>query len=113
MKNRKELQEAYKHMKPTMGVFQIKNKMNGKLLIEGSTDIFSKWNRHRTELRFGSHRNLPLQRDWKNLGEENFLFSILSELEIKEEETLDPKTEVKLLTEMVQEELNIKEEMKY
>ena len=113
MKTRKELQESYKQMKATMGVFQVKNQVNGKVLIEGSTDISSKWNRHRTELRFGSHRNLPLQRDWNNLGEENFLFSVLSELEIKEDETLDPKTEVKHLTEIVQEALNIKEEMKY
>ena len=89
MKTRKELKEAYKQKKPVAGVFQIKNDENGKVLIEASTNIPSKWNRHRTELKFGSHRNKQLQQDWNDLGEENFTFSILSELELSEEENLD------------------------
>jgi len=113
MKTKKELKEAYKQKKPMTGVFQILNKVNGMVLIEGSTDITSKWNRHRTELRFGSHRNKQLQKDWKEHGEENFIFSVLSELEIKEDENLDLNNEVKLLQEMLEEEMNIQEEMRY
>lgn len=113
MKSRKELQEEYKQKKPNAGVFQIKNNKNGMMLIEASSDIQSKWNRHRTELRFGSHRNKMLQKDWNELGEENFMFSILSKLEIKEDDNFDLNSEVKLLQEMIEEELNISNEMKY
>ena len=105
MKDRKALKEAYKQKKPTMGVFQILNKVNGKRLIEESTDIPAKWNRHQTELRFGSHRNTAFQKDWTEHGKENFEFSILSELEIKEGETLNIGQELKTLKEMVLEEL--------
>ena len=113
MKTKKELKKAYKEQKATMGVFQVENKSNGKVLIEGSIDIPAKWNRHQTELKFGSHRNKPLQKDWKELGEENFVFSILSTLEVEEGENLDWKKEVKLLEELVLEELKIEEDGKY
>lgn len=113
MKTRRELKAEFKRKKPVAGVFQIQNKVNGKVLIEGTTNIPSRWNRHRTELRFGSHRNKVLQKDWKDFGEDNFIFSILSELEIKEEDHLDLNNEVKLLKEMVEEERGIQEELKY
>lgn len=113
MKTRKELKTEFKRKKPVAGVFQIQNKVNGKILIEGTTNIPSRWNRHRTELRFGSHRNKILQKDWKDFGEENFEFSVLSELEIKEDENLNLNSEVKLLKEMVEEEKDIQEELKY
>lgn len=113
MKTRKELKEEYKQKHPTMGVYQITNKLNGKILIEGTTDIISKWNRHQTELKFGSHRNKSLQKDWNEMGKENFNFSILSELKFDENEALDYNNEVKLLQEMVEEEMNINVELKY
>jgi len=81
MKMKKELKVEYKQKKPVASVFQIKNIQNGMLLIEESINMHSKWNRHRTELRFGSHRNKILQKDWNDLGEENFMFSVLSELD--------------------------------
>lgn len=113
MKSKKELKAAYKQKKSIIGVFQVQNTVNHKILIEESTNITSKWNRHQTELKFGSHRNKALQNDWKKLGEEKFIFSIISELDFKEDENLDLNKELKVLKEMVLEELNIKAEMKY
>ena len=113
MKTKKELKEGYKQKKSVAGIFQIQNKESGKVLIEGSPNVISKWNRHRTELRFGSHRNKQLQNDWNNLGEENFIFSVISELKIKEGESLDLNQELKILSAMVMEELNIQEDLIY
>lgn len=113
MKTNKELKQEYKQKKPTMGVFQILNKVSGKVLVEGSTDISSKLNRHRTELRFGNHRNKELQGDWNNVGEENFDFSIISKLDLDDNETLDLSKEVKTLEEMVVEELNMEVGLMY
>lgn len=113
MKSRKELVEEYKQRKPVAGVFQIKNNKTGRVLIDDSSDVHSKWNRHRTELRFGTHRNKALQKDWNELGEEHFEFSVLSELEQKEDENLNLRSEAKLLREMLEEELAIPNEMRY
>lgn len=113
MKTNKELKAEYKQKTPVMGVFQVQNKVSGKVLIDASTSMMSKWNRHRTELKFGSHRNRALQSDWNSLGEENFLFSVVSKLEFKETENLNWNKEVKILKEMVEEEMEIQEDMKY
>ena len=96
-----------------MGVFQVVNEVNGKVLLEATTNMQSKWNRHQTELRFGSHRNKQLQKDWNDLGAENFRFSVVSELKFEEGDNLDWNREVKLLKEMVEEELGIQAELKY
>lgn len=113
MKTKKELKEQYKQTKSLAGVFQVKNNTNGKILIDESLNVGSKWNRHRTELRFGSHRNKTLQKDWNESGEESFTFSILSELIIKEDNNINLNSELKLLRHMVDAEIDILDEMKY
>lgn len=45
MRSKKVLKAAYKLKTPDAGVFQIKNNKNGRVLIEASPDIQSKWNR--------------------------------------------------------------------
>jgi ribosomal protein S18 len=113
MKTKKELKDAYRQKKPTMGVFQIKNVINGKILIDSSTDIDSRMNRHRMELKFGTHQNKLLLNDWKEFGEENFIFKTLSEIKHKDDADIDYKKELKLLQEMITEELQIPENKKY
>ena len=46
-------------------------------------------------------------------AEENFIFSIISILEIKEDDKFDLNKELKFLQEMIEEELDIPAEMKY
>ncbi|MBL6446384.1 GIY-YIG nuclease family protein [Fulvivirga sp. 29W222] len=106
MKTKKELKEEYKQMKFPMGVFQIKNLSNDKVLIDNSVDMESKWNRHRMELKLGNHRNKAFQSDWNEYGEDNFVFEVLSELKRGEEENVNYNKELKTLQEMVIEELN-------
>jgi len=113
MKTKKELKEEYKQMKFPMGVFQIKNISNNKVLIDNSIDMMSKWNRHQMELKFGTHRNKTLQKDWNENGEDNFVFEVLSELKSKDEENISYKKELKTLQEIVIEELSIKREKIY
>lgn len=113
MKTRKELKEEYRQSKPTMGVFKIENKTNGKLLIEASTNIPSLWNRYRMELKMGSCRNIALQDDWKEYGADNFVFEILSEMEHKDEADLDYNKELEILKDMVVDELKLDPGKKY
>lgn len=88
-----------------MGVYQIVNAENGRVLIDSSPDIPAKWNRIRTELKFGSHRNLKLQEDWNKYEEKAFEFSVLSELKVEEDEPVDLNKELTVLKEMILEEL--------
>jgi len=113
MKTRKEIKEEYKQMKFAMGVFQVKNISNDKILIDNSADMISKWNRHKTELRFGNHRNRELQNDWNEKGEDNFVFEILSELKHDDKKEINYPKELKLLQQMVIDEMNIPEKLMY
>jgi len=105
LKTKKELKEAYKQAKSPMGVFQIQNTMNGKVFIDNSLNIISKQNRHRAELKFGNHRNKELQTDWNKFGAESFTFEVLAEIEPKDEGENNYSNEVKVLEEMVIEDL--------
>ncbi|HRI60690.1 MAG TPA: GIY-YIG nuclease family protein [Saprospiraceae bacterium] len=105
MKTKKELREEYKLIKFKIGVFQIRNIVNNKIFIDSSVNLDKIWNRHRVELNFGNHRNTVLQKDWKEFGENNFKFEILSEIEQREDPTIDYAREAKLLAQMFIEEL--------
>lgn len=113
MKTKKELKEAYKQLKIPMGVFQIKNVINNKVLIDHSVDMKSKWNRHKMELKFGNHKNVSLQKDWNVYGEASFVFEVLSELKKNEEENINYNKELKTLQSLVMEELDILNENIY
>jgi len=113
MKNKKQIKREYKQKKPAVGVYQIRNLETGKVLIEGSTNLDTIWNRFTMELKYGFHRNKGLQKDWKKYGKESFEFTILSELEIDEEEGLDLYEEAKELKEMLLEEMDTPDELMY
>jgi hypothetical protein len=103
---RKELIDAYKNTKSKIGVFQIRNTANNKIFVEGSINLDSIWNRHRTQLNFGSHESPSLQKDWNEIGEENFIFEVLSEIKIDETNPFyDARKEVATLEAMYKEEL--------
>ncbi len=107
MKTKKELKKEYKEMKFPMGVFQIKNICNDKILIDHSIDMESKWNRHIMELKFGNHRNKDFQNDWNKYGEENFVFEVLSELKESNKKNINHDKELKTLQNLIIDEFNI------
>lgn len=105
MKANKQLKEEYKQKKFRIGVFQIRNTINGKIFVGSSVNLDAIWNRIRVELKFGGHRNIKLQEEWKEFGEENFKYEILSEIVQKDENKVDYNKEVKKLEEMFIDEL--------
>ncbi len=105
MKTRKELKEEYKKMKFKIGVYQIRNKINGKILIGSSLDLNAAWNSQKFQLNFGSHKNDELQKEWKEFGEDNFVYEIVDELKQFEDKDMDYREEVKVLENMLIEEL--------
>ena len=75
---KKELIRQYKETPPPMGVFQIKNTVNGKLLLVKALNIPGIMNGRLMELRRGGHRNHELQADWNKYGEDAFVFETLA-----------------------------------
>ena len=105
MKTRKELKEEYKQMKFPMGVFQIKNNINGKIFIGSSLDLKAIWHAQKLQLDIGIHQNSDLQKDWKQFGSENFTYEILDEVKHSEKKIINYEKEIKTLEDMIIEEL--------
>jgi hypothetical protein len=105
MKTRKELKEEYKQMKFKMGVFQIKNTVNNKIFIGCSLDLKAIWHAQKLQLDIGIHTNSDLQSDWNKFGSENFIYEIIEEIKQTEDKPLDYGKEIKVLEEMIIDEL--------
>lgn len=67
-------------MKKISGIYYIKNKINNKIYIGSSKNIYNRKAQHYSELRGNYHENIFLQRSWNKYGEENFEFGILEEV---------------------------------
>lgn len=89
MRTRKEMKEEYKQMKFKMGVFQIKNKINNKVFIGSSLDLVASWNSQKFQLNAGLHQNSELQKDWNELGSNNFIYEILDEINHNDNKTIN------------------------
>jgi group I intron endonuclease len=89
MSTRKELIKEYKQTLPKMGVYMIKNTVNGKMLIGSVTGVEGRLNRYRFQLNNGSHPVSELQKDFKELGEAKFSFEVIDILEPKDEPGYD------------------------
>ena len=77
MKSRKELVRDYKLTEKVAGIYQVRNKKTGRVLIGSSLNLHGPLNRHRLQLDIGSHRSEALQRDWNALGPDAFAFEIV------------------------------------
>ena len=62
--DKKALLREYKETPRPAGVYQIRNTVNGKILVGASVNLPAILNRHRAELRMGGHKNRELQKDW-------------------------------------------------
>lgn len=100
MTDKKELKKQYKMTPPAMGVYQIKNLVNEKILVGSTPNINGKKNSFRFQLRAGTHMNSGLQNDYNIFGDDNFVFEIVDLLEPKEEVNISYSEELKVLEEM-------------
>lgn len=95
----------YRNMKFPMGVFRIKNSVNGKVYIGSSNDLVAVWNSQRFQLEAGLHSCASLQSDWKTFGAENFTYEIVEEIQAKDDMQEDYRKDIKALEELILEEL--------
>lgn len=59
------------------GVYQIRNKVNGKVYIGSALEIAVRWRGHRSQLRNNKHHCSHLQSAWNKYGANSFEFSVL------------------------------------
>lgn len=85
MDRRKELKLEYKQTPLPMGVYQLTNNVNGKVLIGSSMNLPGKKNSLLFQLKSGCHSSKDLQADWNEFGAAAFSFAIVET--IKAEET--------------------------
>jgi predicted GIY-YIG superfamily endonuclease len=98
--DKSSLKKAYKQTNRPMGVYRIRSTHDNKVYIGYGTDIQAKINRHKAELKFGTHRNRELQEMWNSFGESAFEFEIVDVLDHEENTQASPDEELHVLVEM-------------
>ncbi len=73
------------------GIYKIENKINHKVYIGQSVDIYTRWYNHKHDLLNGVHYNSHLQKSWNKYGEENFNFSVIEKCSQDSLDTLEIK----------------------
>lgn len=97
MLSRKDIKRAYKERKKPAGVFQVKNMVNGKILLGSSLNLEGVFNGHRFKLSSGRHPNGALQADWDTYGGEKFVFETLEIVQEKDDPDFNLNDELTLL----------------
>lgn len=100
MIDKKELKKKYKQTLPPMGIYQIKNLVNGKILIGHTKNLTAKFNSYKFQLNSNMHINKILQEEYNKYGEENFTIEILDRLEPKEDLTINYENDLVTLEEL-------------
>ena len=98
--DKKALIRKYKQTNRPMGVYCIRNTVNGKLLVSTSRDLPSILNRQRMQLRAGSHTNQSLNKDLKEYGAEAFEVEVLDTLDVPEQADYVPSSDLRILEQM-------------
>lgn len=83
--DKKAAKLEYKASRRPMGVFQVRNIVNGKVFVGSSLDLGAMFNRIRFQLYAGAHPNKVLEADWKQNGTGKFEFEVLEEIVPRED----------------------------
>jgi len=97
MKSREEIKREYKERRKPAGIFQIRNKANGKVLLGSSLNLEGPLNAHKFMLAIRRHRNEALQKEWDEYGPEQFAFEILEVVNVKDDPDFNISDELSLL----------------
>jgi hypothetical protein len=111
--NRKELLRAYKQAPPPMGVYAVRNTVEGKALVGASPNVAGRLNRERFSLEFGNNLSKPLQADWNRLGANAFTFEVLDTLEPSDDPEADTAADLAELLGMWLDRLGLPAEKRY
>jgi group I intron endonuclease len=97
MMSKQDLKREYRERKKPAGIFQVKNTVNGKVLLGSSLNLEGPLNSHRFMLTIGKHRNAALQKDWNDSGPEAFVFEVLEVVKVPDDPDFNLSDELTLL----------------
>jgi hypothetical protein len=89
-----------------MGIYRVRNTVNGKSLIGATTNLPGKLNSIRAQLDMSLHSHRELQKDWNELGARAFEFEILDELKVPDDSDYDPSDDLRALEQLWLEKLS-------
>ena len=95
--DKKRLKNEYRETPRQMGVFLIRNIANDKVFLGAGLDLVGTMNRHKFQLTNGSHPNARLQRDWNEVGSNNFAFEIIDQITPQDDPAFDSKAELEFM----------------
>ena len=98
--DKKRLKKDYQQTPRAIGVFLIRNNLNDKVFLAAGIDLRGLINRHKFQLKNGSHPNKQLQADWNGSGSNNFAFEIVDELSPRAGDEIDYRAEVAFLEQL-------------
>ena len=78
-----------------MGIFAIRDRASGHLLLGASRNVHAALNRARFELRMGKHADCVLQAEWNRSGVEGLAFEVLELVKEREDAQFDYAGELK------------------
>lgn len=105
---RKELQNEYKERKTTGGVIKITNTVTGRYYLSGEINAGRYKNRFEFAQATGSCVLTKLQNEWNTYGGKAFVFEILEEIDMKEDQTTKEfKEELEVLEDLWAEKFNL------
>ena len=93
----KEIKREYKERKKPAGIFQVRNTVNGRVLLGSSMNLEGPLNRIKFELRMGLHKYAGLQKEWNELGPEAFAFEIVEVVKESDDLNFSLEDELTLL----------------
>jgi hypothetical protein len=106
MNNRKEIIKEYKKTIQPMGIVQVRNIKNNRVYITASANTAGTINSIRFQLKMGTFLPSPaLAKDWKEMGEQSFVFEVLDELKPVDDPAYDYREDLKELETMWMEKL--------
>lgn len=97
MDTRAEIRKGYKEAPREAGIFQVKNTVNGKILLGSSKNLHGPLNKHRFLLSTGGHWIKTLQEDWDRFGPDAFVFEVLEVVKQKDDPVFNLDDELTLL----------------
>ena len=106
MKSKQDIKREYKERERPAGVFQVKNTVNGKVLLGSSLNLEGPLNSHKFMLTIGKHDNEALQKDWNQYGPDAFVFEILDVVKVANDPHFNLSDELTLLEQIWLEKLD-------
>lgn len=101
--SRRDISRRARDAFPPMGIYIIRDKEAGEVLVASSRNVHGAMNRTQFELCLRSHSNKTLQSKWDRSGPDRFDFEIVELLKERDDPNFDYEEELRTLEQLYRE----------